>query len=290
MPSVRTNDVETQYQRHGSGPPIVFVHGALLDHAQWDRQVERLSEDYTTITYDVRGHGRTGGSHRGEYSIELFADDLAALLEELDVEQPVLCGQSMGGLIAQVYAARRPDAIAGLVLADAFAPPFLSRSERVLRSLALQATIPPVRLLGYERVERAMVSLYERLDPGFAGDYDEIVRLRTQAPQIPTAEFAKVIRAVASFHETTVDLSLIDAPTLVLHGEHEPAFLERHAWRFGATLPNATVHEVPRAGHASNVDEPEWVTAALREFLGATAPAGTVGEQATGSSGAGQSP
>jgi pimeloyl-ACP methyl ester carboxylesterase len=270
MPSVRTNDVETYYERRGSGPPIVFVHGALLDHAQWDRQVEALSEEYTTITYDVRGHGRTGGSRRDAYSIELFADDLAALLTEIDVERPVLCGQSMGGLIAQVYATRHPEEISGLVLADTFAPEFLGRTERLLRSVALRATIPPVRFLGYERIERAMVRFYEWLDPGAAGDYDEIVRLRTEATPISAAEFAKVIRAVASFHKTTIDPSLIEAPTLVLHGEHEPAFLERHAWRFGAILPNATVHEVPGAGHASNVDEPEWVAAVLREFLGAT--------------------
>lgn len=289
MPSVRTNDVETYYDRRGSGPPIVFVHGALLDHSQWNRQVERVSEEYTTITYDVRGHGKTGASRREHYSIELFADDLAALLEELDVEQPVLCGQSMGGLIAQVYATRHPGAISGLVLADSFAPEFLSRSEHLVRSLALRATVPPVRLLGYERVERAMVGLYEFIDPGAAGDYDEIVRLRSRAPPISTAEFAKVIRAVANFHETTVDLSLIDVPTLVLHGEHEPAFLERHAWRFGAILPNATVHEVPGAGHASNIDEPEWFSGALGEFLEATAPAGSVGEQAT-SPAAGQRP
>ena len=84
MPTILTNGVETYYERRGSGPPVVFVHGAILDHSQWDPQTEELSDDYTVLAYDVRGHGRTGGSRRGSYSVELFADDLAALLDGLN--------------------------------------------------------------------------------------------------------------------------------------------------------------------------------------------------------------
>ncbi|MFB6140372.1 MAG: alpha/beta fold hydrolase [Halosimplex sp.] len=155
MPTVRTNDVETYYERRGEGPPVVFVHGAIVDHSQWDPQLEALSDEYTTVAYDVRGHGRTGGSPRSAYSMDLFADDLHALLDALDIENPVLCGLSTGGCIAQVYAARHPDRVAGLVLADTFAPDYLSVGERFQRSLMLRATIPPVRLVGYERVEKA---------------------------------------------------------------------------------------------------------------------------------------
>lgn len=157
MPTVRTNGVDTYYERRGSGPSVVFVHAAVLDHAQWDPQVEALAADYETVVYDVRGHGRTGGSDVSRYSVDLFAADLAALLEELDLEWPVVCGLSTGGCLAQVLAARHPDRLTGLVLASTFTPPYLSRAERVQRSLLLRAAVPPVRLLGYERVERGMV-------------------------------------------------------------------------------------------------------------------------------------
>ena len=106
MPTVRTNDIETYYERRGSGPPLVFVHAAILDHAQWDPQVDALSDQYTTVAYDVRGHGRTGGSARNRYSIDLFADDLDALITALDLDDPVVVGLSTG---AASRRSTRPD-------------------------------------------------------------------------------------------------------------------------------------------------------------------------------------
>lgn len=273
MPTVRTNGVETYYERRGTGPPIVFVHAAILDHAQWEPQVDALCGEYTTITYDVRGHGRTGGSAKDRYSIGLFADDLDALITALDLDDPVVCGLSTGGCIAQVYAAGRPDRLSGLVLADTFTPELLDRRDWLQRSVLMRATVPPVRLVGYERVERAMVWLQERIQgKEVSGDYEGIERLRAEGPKMATDEFAKVIRAVASFHETSIDLPSITVPTLVLYGGHEPGFVRRHASKLGVELPNVTVREVPGAGHASNLDEPEFFTEAVREFLAETVP------------------
>ena len=268
MPTVRTNDIDTYYERRGSGPPIVFVHGAVLDHAQWRPQTDALGDGYETIAYDVRGHGRTGGSARDAYSIELFADDLDALVAALDLDRFVLCGLSTGGCIAQVYAAEHPDRLAGLVLADTFTPALFDRREWLQRSLLLRATVPPVRLIGYERVERAMVWLQERLSgEGVSGDYEEIERLRATGPKMATDEFAKVIRAVARFHETSVDLSAISVPTLLLYGEREAPFIGRHGPKLRDEIPNAVLRTVPGAGHASNLDNPEFFTGAMRTFL-----------------------
>jgi pimeloyl-ACP methyl ester carboxylesterase len=62
MPTITTNGIETYCERHGWGPPIVFVHAAVLDHSTWGPQIDRLAREYETIVYDLRGHGRTGGS------------------------------------------------------------------------------------------------------------------------------------------------------------------------------------------------------------------------------------
>ncbi|RDI70823.1 alpha/beta fold hydrolase [Halopelagius longus] len=267
MPTVRTNDVETYYERRGDGPPVVFVHGAILDAAQWTPQMNALEGEYTVVAYDVRGHGRTGGSARESYSVELLAADLRALVAALDLDRPVVCGLSMGGCIAQVYAAAHPDEVAGLVLADTFTPELFDRREWLQRSAMLRATVPFVRLVGYERVERAMVWLHERFSKGVSGDYGRIESLRAEGPKMETAEFAKVVRAVAAFHETTVDYSAVAAPTLVLYGEFEPSFVRRHAAKMAAEIPRVTVREVPGAGHASNLDDPDFFTDAVRAFL-----------------------
>ncbi|WP_415381279.1 alpha/beta fold hydrolase [Halosimplex sp. TS25] len=268
MPTVRTNDVETYYERRGEGPPVVFIHGAIVDHSQWDPQLDALSDEYETIAYDVRGHGRTGGSPRGRYSVDLFADDLGALLDALDVERAAICGLSTGGCIAQVFAARHPDRVAGLVLADTFGPELLSRSEWLQRSAMLRATVLPVRLVGYERVERAMVWLQERFSgEGVSGDYEQIERIRESGPKMATDEFAKVIRAVAAFHRTEVDFSTITAPTLVLYGENEAPFMRRQATKLAVEIDGSTVEAVPGGGHASNLDNPHFFTDAIRELL-----------------------
>lgn len=267
MPTVETNGIRTHYERRGDGPPVVFVHGAAVDGAQWTPQAAALADDYTTITYDVRGHGRTGGSAVDPYSIDRFSADLEALVSELGLDRPVVCGLSMGGCIAQAYAARYPERIRGLVLADTFAPVRLDWRDR-LAFLGLRATIPPVRLVGYERVERWMVRLQELIQgDGVSGDYAAIERLRAAGPRMANAEFAKVIRAIASFHEADVNLAAVDVPVLLLCGEHDGGFIRRHTWHLAAELPRAAVRVVPDAGHASNLDNPAWVTTALREYL-----------------------
>jgi pimeloyl-ACP methyl ester carboxylesterase len=246
---------------------VVFVHASVMDHSMWDEQVAALADDYGTVVYDLRGHGRTGGSVLPRYTMDTFADDLDALLAALDVDRPVLCGLSMGGLVALTYAARHPDRVAGLVLAEAFAPEILSRGEWLLRRVLLNALIPPVRLLGYERVERAEVWLAERLFGGVGGDYERVERLRATGPRMATDEFVKTMRAMSRFHDVTLDLSAVRTPTLVLYGEHGLPFVPRHAAALAARLPDVEVDEVPGAGHAANLDAPAYVTDAVRRFL-----------------------
>jgi pimeloyl-ACP methyl ester carboxylesterase len=83
MPTVRTNDIETYYERRGEGPPVVFVHGAIVDHSQWDPQLDALSGDYTTVAYDVRGHGRTGGHASNLDNPDFFTGAVRELLAEV---------------------------------------------------------------------------------------------------------------------------------------------------------------------------------------------------------------
>lgn len=236
MPTVQTNDIETYYEQRGNGPPIVFVHAAIVDHSNWSPQLEALSNEYTTIAYDIRGHGRTGGSANDVYSVELFANDLAALINALHLENPVIIGNSTGGCIAQVYAARYPEKISGLVLADTYTSDVQDWRDRV-QFAALKSTIPPARLVGYERVEKVKNWIHERFDKGASGDYENIVRLRKNAPRMESDEFAKVIRAMATFPEMEVDLSAITVATLVLYGENDIGFVRRHVLKMTTEIP-----------------------------------------------------
>lgn len=268
MPTVETNDSTTYYEDRGDGPPVVFIHGAVMDHTQWEPQLDALADDYRVLAYDVRGHGRTGDTDRGRYSIDLLAEDLDAFLDALDLDRPVVCGLSNGGCIAQVYASRHPTRLAGLVLASTFGPEYLTLGDRLQRGFILPATIPLARLVGYERVERAIAWLNETFGrTGSSGDYENVEALRDRGEPMSSVAFAKTIHSLVAFHEQTIAYDAITVPTLVLYGENEPGFIQAHAARFADRISDAEVLAVPDAGHASNMDNPAAYEDALREFL-----------------------
>lgn len=268
MPTVRTGDVETYYVQRGTGPPVVFVHGMLMTSAMWEPQLDALDDAFTCIAYDVRGHGRTGGSDRERYSIELFAADLAALFDALDLDRAVVCGLSMGGAVAQAFAAAHPERVAGLVLADTFpAGPLPLTGRLAMANIRFLARLD--RLVDYRTLNRWQLRVGNLLLPGVAGDEATVQRLVEDAPHISHDEFVKIADATAGFQHSDVDCSVVTAPALVVHGEHLPTANEATTERLLAQLRNAdpVVHVVPDSGHASNLDNPAFFTARLREFL-----------------------
>lgn len=266
MPTVTTNGVETYYERRGEGPPVVFVHGAVTDHRTWTSQASALADEYTTVAYDLRGHGRTGGSGVSRYTPALLAADLHELVDALDLDRPVLCGLSLGGMVAQAYATAHPRALRGLVLADTFSSTTFGWRERLQLGL-MRAAVPAVRLVGLERVEAALVRLQELRHRGVSGEYGRLQELRAEGPGIQPGEFGKVVGALRAFFDEPLDLSKVEVPALVLYGERDLPLIRDHAAVLARELPDADVEVVPGAGHASNLDNPDAFTATVRGFL-----------------------
>jgi pimeloyl-ACP methyl ester carboxylesterase len=265
MPTVQTNAVKTYYERKGSGPPIVFVHGPFLDHSQWAPQVDALGDEHTTVTYDLRGHGRTGSSDSAAVSLDQLAADLDALVTELGLDAPLLCGHSLGGCVAQLYAASYPGQLSGLVLANTVTPSLYDRREWFVRSLLVEAAIPPVKLFGYDRAYAFLAWLAD-LDVGGWRVHKAVEHLGWTDSSTTTTEFVRVARTLANVHETSLDPSSITAPTLVLIGEKEPRFVRRHGPKLTAEIPTATIREIPAAGHVSNLDEPDRFASAVSKL------------------------
>jgi pimeloyl-ACP methyl ester carboxylesterase len=267
MPTIQTNDIETYYEASGDGPPVVFVHGALSDHSAAAQQLEAFSDTYTAIAYDLRGHGNTTNPRHEPYSIDRLAEDLHAFVTEMGLERPVLCGVSMGGMVAQVYASRYPDRLSGLVLADTFSPAFLGWRDRIERSTLVNATAGLIRLVGYNRAKGLVLWFGRKLER------DRTTSLRTAAfPGMDTADAVNALKAVASFHTTDIDLSSVAVPTLIFYGEHETAIVSRHVPVLSAQIPDSTVREVPDAGHASPWDNPEFFNDTIHTFLASQTP------------------
>jgi pimeloyl-ACP methyl ester carboxylesterase len=122
MPRARINGLTVHYQQTGSGPDLVLVHGLFCNLAFWYLSVvPALAERFRVTVYDLRGHGFSDGPEHGYRAVDL-ADDLAALMQHLDVESAHLVGHSFGGAVALACALRHSERIASLCLADAWIP------------------------------------------------------------------------------------------------------------------------------------------------------------------------
>src|SRR6188472_255186 len=122
MPStgtIRVAGLEVAYDRAGSGPPLVLVHGAASDAREWRAQVAGLSDDFTVIAWDEPGAGRSSDVP-ADFGLAGYAAALAALIEALDAPAHV-CGLSWGGTVVLELYRRRPELVATLVLADTYA-------------------------------------------------------------------------------------------------------------------------------------------------------------------------
>src|SRR5262245_28830559 len=112
-------DIQLFYEEKGppNAYPLVFIHGFPFNHTTWNPQWEALPSSRRAVRYDLRGHGQSETGD-GQYTLELFVDDLMGLLDFLEISRAVLCGLSMGGYTALRAAERHPERIRGLVLCD----------------------------------------------------------------------------------------------------------------------------------------------------------------------------
>jgi len=150
MPEIEVNGIELNYQVSGRGQPILFIHGLGSSGRDWEPQVDYFAKQYQAVTYDVRGHGKSG-KPRGPYSIPLFAADAAALIEALDIAPAHLVGISMGGMIAFQLAVSSAGLARSLAIVNS-APALLVQTPRERLQLLQRLLI--VRLLGMRKMGR----------------------------------------------------------------------------------------------------------------------------------------
>ena len=272
MPTVRTNGIQTYYEEYGEGPPIVFLHGATSDHRLWAEQARPLASEYRIIAYDLRGHGRTGGSERASYTRELYADDLDAFITALDLDQPAICGLSMGGMVAQAYAAKFPKTISALCTLGAETPEIFSRGEWFEREILPQLIEGLSPIVGGDRLFSVLDWIYERKYGEEAiGDIEKAERIQQahseEFPEIQDEEFEKVENMLKLYHSMEIDHSSIAVPSLLMYGGRERETAARHAKYMAKAIPDAEARGIPNAGHNSHVDNPEFIIESLRELL-----------------------
>lgn len=253
----------------GDRQTIVFVHGGWLSGSMWRPQIDHFADDYRVVTVDLRGHGRTGATGERDYTIELFADDLRRTLAALDVDAPILCGLSLGGLVARTYAATTDDDLAGLVLAatvESLPPVPMTQLQKQFLFPKL-SIYPTFRLLGSGASFRMLLQSVRAVEGSAWLALDDDVReyALSEVDQFPITEFIKVFDAL--YDADPRDVENITAPTLLVYGDHEAKAVVAQNRRLARRIDDATTTVVPDAGHLSNLDNTADFNATVDQFL-----------------------
>lgn len=266
MKKLRVGDLDMALCEQGSGPVLLLVHGFPLDHQMWSAQIDAFSDAYRVIAPDLRGFGATGlttGPDVPEQvTMEQMADDLAALLDVLAIDEPVhYCGLSMGGYVAWQFWRKYPERLQSLVLCDTRAVADDEDTARTRRKMAAH-----VLQYGTEALSEIMIpNLFARATLEHQPEVVEPIRqtlLRSSPQTIAAAQ-----RGLAARPDVRGWLGQIELPVLLVVGEEDKLSPPAEMRSIAAALPQAEIVEVPGAGHMAPLEQPDIVNQAIRQFL-----------------------
>lgn len=255
MPHVSVEGCRLYYELHGrSGPALVFAHGRGGNAASWWQQVPAFRADHRVLVYDSRGFARSVAEADGAH-LDHCVDDLAAILDEAEIDRAVLVGQSMGGRPVLGLAVRHPERVRGVVLS----------------CTAGGLTIPPViETQGLrQNIPRGIEAPTAALSPGFRDGNPAMTFLYEQMrgmspPQGPL--FAASLGALDG-GVAPDDLGGYAVPTLVIAAEHDVLYPPPLLEQVTAAIPGARMTFVEGSGHSPYWEKPAEFNALLRDFM-----------------------
>lgn len=259
MQFARLNDINVHHQVIGSSagrPWLVFVNSLGTDFRIWRDVIVRLAGDYGILAYDMRGHGLSDVG-RTPYSIELLADDLAALIDHVGARAPIIvCGVSVGGMVAQSLAVRRPDLAHALILCDT-----LPKMGDAASWNARIATIESdgIASIADTIMERWFTPAFRRTSPDFPGYRNMLMRQPMDG----------YIATCVALREADLSALLpkIRVPTLCVVGDRDGAPTPRLVADFAKAIRGAHLEVVPDCGHIPSIEQPERLVDIVRAFI-----------------------
>lgn len=245
----------------GSGRPVVFLHGIGGNHSNWRRQTAALEADFTTVAWDARGYGASE-----DYDCPLaftdFADDLVRLLDQLNVERAHLIGLSMGARILMDFASRYDERVGTLTLCDCFygfeaaLSPEKQREYIELRERPL--------LNGKTFADLAPQLIDSLVSPNCSVEIRE--ELRASILELRAESYLKTLRASTSF-DRGGELQRLSVPVQLIFGEADLLTPPSIGEAMLDMVNDGRLAVLPRAGHLSNLEEPDAFNEVLTRFL-----------------------
>lgn len=252
------------YEVAGRGPALIFAHGLGGNHLSWWQQVAHFATAHTCVVFAHRGFPPSAVA-AGDAAPGAFADDLAALIDALDLEQVTLIAQSMGGWTCLEYALREPGKVHALVMASTSGTiDFNQLGGRAAEEIQEWLRRLPAVLadLGSRDIHPASGERMEREQPALA-------QLYRQISQLAPAEFREAVRARIRQMRTQAPalLARLPMPVLFLTGDEDCVFPAAAGPALAAATPKGRAVRVPKAGHSVYFERAAEFNRIVGEFL-----------------------
>lgn len=259
---VSVRGIEMAYDEEGRGEAfVVLLHGFPFDRSMWREQAEVLSPTFRVVAPDLRGLGETPLGDVAAATMDEMAEDLAALLDALNVERAVLGGLSMGGYVAFEFFRRFPQRVRALVLADTRPQADDDDGKRTREENARKVLREGMRPLVDSMLPKLLSASTRESRP------DVVERVSAMMLAVRPEGAASALRGMAVRRDQTELLSRIDVPTLVIVGTEDAITPPSDAEAMAVKIEGSRLVRVEGAAHLSNVERPEEFNRALVDFV-----------------------
>ncbi len=236
--------------RHDGAPRVALIHSLGFDQSMWRDVISHLADQAETLTYDCRGHGKSarGGS---VYTIERFADDLAELLEEVDWPHAAIAGCSMGGCVAQAFAARHAEKMSALALIDTTAY-YGDRAPAQWRERAENARAKGLAAMAEFQLSRWFSDRFRRENP-------EWMHIAASVLAGNDAEGYAAACLMLGGIDFRPLLARIAVPTAIIAGQDDYATPVAMSLQLHEAIRDSTLTLIPEARHLTPIERPDVV-------------------------------
>jgi len=260
MKKIKVNDVELAYRDEGSGKPILFLHAFPLNQTMWDEQVAKFASTHRVITFDWRGFGKSGMSST-QSSMPVFADDLAELLNLLEIEKATICGLSMGGYAAFAFYREYAERVNALILCDTRAAADNDEAKRGRYEMAELARTKGASAIGEQMIPKLLGETTLKIGPTVAD------RIRSMIEAAQPEGIAQALIGMAQRENSTNLLPQISCPTLIVVGDEDKLTPPTEAETLAQSIRASRLEVIKGAGHLSNLEQPASFNQAINKYL-----------------------
>ena len=251
--------MDLKYEESGHGFPLILLHGFPHNRSLWADQLFGLSDRCRVIAPDLRGFGESPS--REPYSMESYADDVAELMEKLELDKAIIGGLSMGGYVAFEFLRRHRDRVHSLILSDT--KPGADNDETKGKRRALQEV---ARTKGAIAVADAQIT--GMVGPKTRETHPDIVqRVHAMMESAPVEGIVGALDAMMNRKDSTPMLPEMDLPVLIVVGEDDALTPVKESRAMHAAIPGSQLCVIAEAGHVSNIEQHVEFNSAMRNFL-----------------------